>query len=153
VTFTQVHPTPELEDRMIRRLRQSSRGPRRRMAILFRVAAATAALLVLGVVGTVTSGLIAEGQLPFPGATAADARILAQNSLRQLGLALHNWHDLAGGTTLTSRLLADRYEKVQVLVAKQKLTPWTPIKNVEDLFEYQERPKVDVPRTAITKRE
>jgi pilus assembly protein CpaB len=52
---------------------------------------------------------------------------------------------------MTSRLLADRNEKVQVLAAKQRLTAWTPIKNPEEQFEIDERPRSEVPKTAVVK--
>jgi pilus assembly protein CpaB len=54
---------------------------------------------------------------------------------------------------MTSRLLADRSEKVNVLVAKQKFAPWTPIKNPEEQFEQIERLKTEVPKTAVVKYE
>jgi Flp pilus assembly protein CpaB len=54
---------------------------------------------------------------------------------------------------MTSRLLADRSEKVNVLVAKQKYAPWTPIKNPEEQFDQEERLKTEVPKTAVVKYE
>jgi pilus assembly protein CpaB len=54
---------------------------------------------------------------------------------------------------MTSRLLADRNEKVQVLVAKQKLAPWTAIKKVEEQFDQEERFKNEVPKSAVAKLE
>jgi pilus assembly protein CpaB len=54
---------------------------------------------------------------------------------------------------MTSRLLADRSEKVTVLVSKQRYAPWTPIKNPEEQFDQEERLKVDVPKTAVIKYE
>jgi pilus assembly protein CpaB len=54
---------------------------------------------------------------------------------------------------MTSRLLADRSEKVSVLVAKQKYAPWTPIKNPEEQFDQEERLKTEVPKTAVVKYE
>jgi pilus assembly protein CpaB len=50
---------------------------------------------------------------------------------------------------MTSRLLADRSEKIPVLVAKDKIPSWTALKNPEDLFEIDEQPKNEVPRNAI----
>jgi pilus assembly protein CpaB len=52
---------------------------------------------------------------------------------------------------MTSRLLADRNEKVQVLVAKQRISAWSPIKNVEEQFELVEHAKNEVPKNALTK--
>jgi len=52
---------------------------------------------------------------------------------------------------MTSRLLADRNEKVAVLVARQKMAAWTPIKNPEEQFETEERTKNEVPKNAIVK--
>jgi pilus assembly protein CpaB len=52
---------------------------------------------------------------------------------------------------MTSRLLADRNEKVSILVAKQRLSAWTPVKNAEDMFELEEHTKNDVPKNAVTK--
>jgi pilus assembly protein CpaB len=54
---------------------------------------------------------------------------------------------------MTSRLLADRNEKVKIVVAKKKLNAWYPIKNPEEAFELEERTKNDVPRNAVTKLE
>src|SRR6516162_4447026 len=54
---------------------------------------------------------------------------------------------------MTSRLLADRNEKVKILVAKRKLGPWTQIKNPDEMFELDERPKSDVPKNAIMRPE
>ena len=54
---------------------------------------------------------------------------------------------------MTSRLLADRSEKVNVLIAKQKYAPWTPIKSPEDQFDQEERLKTEVPKTAVVKYE
>ncbi len=54
---------------------------------------------------------------------------------------------------MTSRLLADRNEKVKVLVAKRKFGPWTHIKNPDDMFELEERPKNDVPKNFIMRPE
>jgi pilus assembly protein CpaB len=51
---------------------------------------------------------------------------------------------------MTSRLLAERNQKVQVLVAKANFAPWTTIKNPDDMFELEERTKVDTPRNAVT---
>ena len=50
---------------------------------------------------------------------------------------------------MTSRLLADRNQKIPVLVAKVKVGQWTQIKNPDDMFELEERPKADVPRNAV----
>src|ERR1700693_1750673 len=55
-----------------------------------------------------------------------------------------------GASYMTSRLLADRNEKVAILVAKQKFGSWTPIKSPEDQFEFQERLKNEVPKSAVT---
>src|SRR6516162_4245590 len=52
---------------------------------------------------------------------------------------------------MTSRLLADRSEKVMVLIAKQKYAAWTPIKNAEEQFEQEERFKSEVPKNAVVK--
>jgi Flp pilus assembly protein CpaB len=52
---------------------------------------------------------------------------------------------------MTSRLLADRSEKISILIAKQKFGPWTPIKNPEDQFEFEERLKNEVPKNAVVK--
>jgi pilus assembly protein CpaB len=52
---------------------------------------------------------------------------------------------------MTSRLLAERNERVAVLVAKAKFPQWTPVKNPDEMFELEERPKVDVPRNAVLK--
>lgn len=52
---------------------------------------------------------------------------------------------------MTSRLLADRSEKVAILVAKQRLGPWTPIKNPEEQFELEERSKNEIPKNALTR--
>ncbi len=54
---------------------------------------------------------------------------------------------------MTSRLLADRNQKISVLVAKAKFLPWTPIKSPEDMFEVEERSKNDVPRNAVVSTE
>jgi len=54
---------------------------------------------------------------------------------------------------MTSRLLADRSEKVTVLVAKQRFAPWTPIKNAEEQFDQEERLKVEVPKSVVVKYE
>src|ERR1700693_6003527 len=51
---------------------------------------------------------------------------------------------------MTSRLLADRNEKVAILVAKQKFGSWTMIKSPEDQFEFEERYKNEVPKNAVT---
>jgi Flp pilus assembly protein CpaB len=52
---------------------------------------------------------------------------------------------------MTSRILADRNEKVTILVAKQRMAPWTPIKNPEEQFEQEERSKNEVPKNALMK--
>lgn len=52
---------------------------------------------------------------------------------------------------MTSRLLADRNEKVTILVAKQRLGPWTPVKNPDDQFELEERSKNEIPKNALTR--
>jgi pilus assembly protein CpaB len=52
---------------------------------------------------------------------------------------------------MTSRLLADRNERVSILVAKQRFNAWTPIKNPEEQFEIEERLKNEVPKNAVTK--
>lgn len=54
---------------------------------------------------------------------------------------------------MTSRLLADRNEKVKVLVAKRKFNRWTHVKNPDEMFELEERPKNDVPRNAVSRPE
>jgi pilus assembly protein CpaB len=54
---------------------------------------------------------------------------------------------------MTSRLLADRNEKVKIVVAKKKLNSWVRIKNPDDFFELEERAKNDIPRNAVTKLE
>jgi Flp pilus assembly protein CpaB len=54
---------------------------------------------------------------------------------------------------MTSRLLADRNEKVKIAVAKKKLNSWFQIKNPEDAFELEENAKNEVPRNAVTKLE
>ena len=43
-----------------------------------------------------------------------------------------------GASYMTSRLLAERNEKVIVLVPKQKLSQWTHIKEPETMFEERE---------------
>ena len=58
-----------------------------------------------------------------------------------------------GASYMTSRLLADRNETVTVLVTKQKLSPWTVIKDPPSMFEVREMPKKDAPKTAILKME
>src|ERR1700730_11368455 len=67
-----------------------------------------------------------------------------------LGLALCR---RIAASYMTSRLLADRSEKVNVLIAKQKYAPWTPIKSPEDQFDQEERLKTEVPKTAVVKYE
>jgi Flp pilus assembly protein CpaB len=52
---------------------------------------------------------------------------------------------------MTSKLLADRNERVEILVAKQHLNSWTQIKKPEDMFEVEERLKSDAPRNAVIK--
>jgi pilus assembly protein CpaB len=54
---------------------------------------------------------------------------------------------------LTSRFLAGQNEKVTVLVAKQRISGSTTIKNPDDLFEAEERISKDTPRSAINKPE
>jgi pilus assembly protein CpaB len=54
---------------------------------------------------------------------------------------------------MTSRLLADRNQKVQVLVAKAKFPSWTSIKKPEEMFDVEERSKGEVPRNAVTSAE
>ncbi len=54
---------------------------------------------------------------------------------------------------MTSRLLADRNEKIKVLVAKRKFNRWTHVKNPDEMFELDERPKNEVPRNAVTRPE
>jgi hypothetical protein len=78
--FADARPAPQLEDRMVRTIRSGVR--RGSWAIPLRFAAAIAAVLILGAVGTVGSGLIADGSLRFPGATPGEALAFAQ-SLRE----------------------------------------------------------------------
>jgi pilus assembly protein CpaB len=52
---------------------------------------------------------------------------------------------------MTSRLLADRNEKVNVLVARERMAAYSPIKNPEEQFMLQEFMKNDVPRNAVTR--
>jgi Flp pilus assembly protein CpaB len=54
---------------------------------------------------------------------------------------------------MTSRLLADRNEKIPVLVAKQKIAGWTALKNPDEFFDIEEHPKNEVPKNAIGKLE
>jgi pilus assembly protein CpaB len=56
-----------------------------------------------------------------------------------------------GAAFMTSRLLADRNERVAILVAKQKFSPWTVIRNPEEQFELEERLRNEVPKNAVLK--
>src|SRR5205814_5132466 len=51
----------------------------------------------------------------------------------------------------THSLFADRNDQVDILVAKQRFNSWTPIKSPEDMFEFDKRPKSDVPKNAVVK--
>jgi len=51
---------------------------------------------------------------------------------------------------LTSQLLAKQQEKVIVLVAKEKLNRWTPLKNLDAQFEPSEILQTDMPKNAVT---
>jgi len=50
---------------------------------------------------------------------------------------------------MTSRYLASQNEKVTVLVAKQKIAGYTQLKEVEQLFDLEERPRNEVPKDAV----
>lgn len=117
--FVGERPDPALEDRMIRSLRGDKRRRKSRLPMAIRIAIASAAVLLVGIVGAAASQIILEGELPLPGATRsprevmvsildghwqsvvdsrtalsaanaeAMARASATNNLRQLGLATH----------------------------------------------------------------
>jgi pilus assembly protein CpaB len=50
---------------------------------------------------------------------------------------------------MTSRFLANQNEKVSVLVAKDKIAPWTQIKEPELQFDVEERPRNEVPKNTV----
>jgi Flp pilus assembly protein CpaB len=54
-----------------------------------------------------------------------------------------------GASYMTSRLIAERNETVTVLVAKQKLSQWTLIKDPAKMFEAKEMRKSEAPKTAV----
>jgi pilus assembly protein CpaB len=60
-----------------------------------------------------------------------------------------------GASYMTSKLLAERNNQAQteatvkVLVAKQKVAPWTPVKNPEQLFELKDFPESVAPKKGI----
>ncbi|HZU34997.1 MAG TPA: Flp pilus assembly protein CpaB [Gemmataceae bacterium] len=58
-----------------------------------------------------------------------------------------------GAAYMTSRLIAERNETATVLVAKQKLGPWTMIKDPAAMFEEKQMPKGEAPKTAVVRTE
>src|SRR5436853_6674420 len=64
---THVRPSPEMEDRLIRSLRQAPARGTLRLPGAARWAAAAAALVVCGVLGSFVSSLVGRGELPFFG--------------------------------------------------------------------------------------
>jgi hypothetical protein len=86
--FAGVRPGPALEDQLIRSLRTISPGGHLRFPTFAKVAAGVAAVVLLGLVGSLLNYLIVEGHLVFPGSPGRN-RTLASNNLKQLPLALH----------------------------------------------------------------
>src|SRR5262245_17851168 len=64
--FVSARPGPALEDRMIHSLRTASRSKPKRWGVLVRCALGAAAVLLLGVMGTLLTGRISQGDMGFP---------------------------------------------------------------------------------------
>ncbi len=75
--FVSERPGPALEDRMIRALRKGRARRKSRLPMAIRIAIASAAVLLVGIVGAAASQVVLEGELPLPGASRSPAEALA----------------------------------------------------------------------------
>ena len=65
--FAQERPEPALEDRLIQAIRFGAARRPSRLPVVFKAAAASAAVLLVGLVGAWASQLVLDGGLPLPG--------------------------------------------------------------------------------------
>src|SRR5262245_773662 len=76
--FVRERPEPALEERMIRALRAGAARRKSRLPMAIRIAIASAAVLLVGLVGAAASQIVLEGELPLPGASRSPRAVMAE---------------------------------------------------------------------------